>query len=49
MKLYPLIQSVFVVNFRTVFSPVALLSANHAGVGSFGRPGESEGIVEGVV
>ena len=36
-------------NFGTVFSPVALFSANHASVCTFGCSGESEGIVEGAV
>ena len=40
---------VVLLNFRTVFSPVPLFSATHAGVCTFGRSGESEGIVEGIV
>ena len=40
---------VVLLNFRTVFSPVPLFSATHAGVCTFGRSGESEGIVEWIV
>ena len=36
-------------NFQTVFSLVALFSTTHAVVCTFGRSGESEAIVEGVV
>ena len=40
---------VVLLNFRTVYSPIALLSTTHAGVCTFGRSGESEGIVKWVV
>ena len=41
--------SILLLNFRIVFTSVALVSTIHTGVCTFGRSVESEGIVKGVV
>ena len=40
---------ILLLNFRIVFTSVALVSTTHTGVCTFGRSVESEGIVKGVV